>query len=135
MRALPDNQIIISKESIVALSANNGIAEMIKPLMKEVFLISTFVAGTTHVKDRSVFEEIKEDDKLILKREPDNRFDELAIMVLTKSGKKLGYIPEKDNPVLARLMDAGKKLTASVETMSVKGSYHTISISVSLVDF
>ena len=135
MRALSDNQIIISKENIVALSANNGITEMIKPLMKEVFLISTFVAGTTHVKDRSVFEEIKEDDKLILKREPVNRFDELAIMVLTQSGKKLGYVPEKDNPILARLMDAGKKLTASVETMSVKGSYHTISISVSLVDF
>lgn len=135
MRTLSDNQIVISKENIVALSANNGITEMIKPLMKEVFLISTFVAGTTHVKDRSVFEEIKEGDKLILKRQPDNRFDELAILVLAQSGKKLGYVPEKDNPVLARLMDAGKKLTASVENISVKGQYHSIHIGISLVDF
>ena len=132
---MSDNQIVISKENIVALSANNGITEMIKPLMKEVFLISTFVAGTTHVKDRSVFEEIKEGDKLILKRQPDNRFDELAILVLAQSGKKLGYVPEKDNPVLARLMDAGKKLTASVENISVKGQYHSIRIGISLVDF
>ena len=132
---MSDNQIVISKESIVALSANNGITEMIKPLMKEVFLISTFVAGTTHVKDRSVFEEIKEGDKLILKRQRDNRFDELAIIVLAQSGKKLGYVPEKDNPILARLMDAGKKLTSSIETISAKGSYHTISIGISLVDF
>ena len=132
---MSDNQIIISKETIVALSANNGITEMIKPLMKEVFLISTFVAGTTNVKDRSVFEEIKEGDKLILKRQPDNRFDELSILVLAQSGKKLGYVPERDNPVLARLMDAGKKLTASVETISVKSNYHTISIGIWLVDF
>lgn len=135
MRTVSDNQIIISKETIVALSANNGITEMIKPLMKEVFLISTFVAGTTNVKDRSVFEEIKEGDKLILKRQPDNRFDELSILVLAQSGKKLGYVPERDNPVLARLMDAGKKLTASVETISVKSNYHTISIGIWLVDF
>lgn len=132
---MSDNQIIISKENIVALSANNGITEMIKPLMKEVFLISTHIAGTSHVKDRSVFEEIKEDDKLILKREPNNRFDELAILVLAQSGKKLGYVPERDNPVLARLMDAGKKLTASVETISVQGQYHLICIGISLVDF
>ncbi|MGN1422101.1 MAG: HIRAN domain-containing protein [Oscillospiraceae bacterium] len=132
---MSDNQIVISKETVVGLSANNGITEMIKPLMKEVFLLSTFVAGTTHVKNRSVFEEIKEGDKLILKREPDNRFDELAILVLAQSGKKLGYVPEKDNPVLARLMDAGKKLTAAIETISVKGKYYSISIDIMLVDF
>lgn len=132
---MSDNQIIVNKENIVALSANNGITEMIKPLMKEVFLISTFVAGTSHVKDRSVFEEIKEGDKLVLKRQPDNRFDELAIPVLAQSGKKLGYVPERDNPVLARLMDAGKKLTATIESISVKGQYHSICIGISLVDF
>lgn len=135
MRTVSDNQIIVNKENIVALSANNGITEMIKPLMKEVFLISTFVAGTSHVKDRSVFEEIKEGDKLVLKRQPDNRFDELAIPVLAQSGKKLGYVPERDNPVLARLMDAGKKLTATIESISVKGQYYSICIGISLVDF
>ena len=64
MTELSDNQLIISKENVVALSANNGITEMIKPLMKEVFLISTFVAGTTNIRDRSVFEEVKEGCKL-----------------------------------------------------------------------
>ena len=135
MIALSDNQIIISKENVVALTANNGITEMIKPLMKEGFLLSTFVAGTTYIKDKSVFDGIKEGDKLILKREPDNRFDDLAILVLTQSGKKLGYVPEKDNPILARLMNAGKKLTASVDTISAKGNYHSICIRISLVDF
>lgn len=132
---MPDNQIILSKENVVALSANGGITEMIKPLMQEIFLISTFVAGTTYVKDKTVFDEIKVGEKLNLVREPDNKFDELAVSVLAQSGKKLGYLPEKDNPILARLMDAGKRLAATVEEFSAKGNYVNIRIKISLVDF
>lgn len=135
MTELSDNRIIISKENVVALSANNGITEMIKPLMKEVFLISTFVTGTTNIRDRSVFEEVKEGCKLLLKRQPDNRFDDLAILVLSPSGKEIGYVPEKDDPILARLMDAGKKITASVRSVSVKHDHHSICIDIYLVDF
>lgn len=132
---MPDNQIILSRENVVALSANGGITEMIKPLMQEIFLISTFVAGTTYIKDKTVFDEIKVGEKLNLVREPDNKFDELAVAVHAQSGKKLGYLPEKDNPILARLMDAGKRLTATVEELSVKGNYVNIRIKISLVDF
>lgn len=132
---MPDNQIILSKENVVALSANGGITEMIKPLMQEIFLISTFVAGTTYVKDKTVFDEIKVGEKLNLVREPDNKFDEFAVAVFAQSGKKLGYLPEKDNPILARLMDAGKRLAATVEELSVKGNLVNIRIKISLVDF
>ena len=93
------------------------------------------MAGTTHIKDESVFDEIKEGDKLILQREPENRFDENAILVLNEAGKKLGYIPEKDNIVFARLMDAGKYLTAKIEHMEPKGSFRQININIYLVDF
>ena len=132
---MSDNQIVLSKENVVALSANGGITEMIKPLMQEIFLISTFVAGTTYIKDKSVFDEIKVGDKLNLVREPENKYDEFAIAVFTQSGKKLGYLPEKDNPILARLLDAGKRLAATVEELSVKGNYVNIRIKISLVDF
>ncbi len=33
----------------------------------------------------------------------DNQFDRNAVMVLTESGRKIGYIPEKDNLIFARL--------------------------------
>jgi hypothetical protein len=53
---------------------------------------------------------------LALQREPDNTLDALAIEVfwLAVAGErvKLGYVPRKHNLVLARLMDAGKELTA-----------------------
>lgn len=51
---------------------------------------------------------------LLLRREPDNPHDDLAIEILTLSGIKLGYVPRIRNPVIARLMDAGKTMVAQV---------------------
>ena len=45
---------------------------------------------------------------------------------------KLGYVPEKDNIVFARLMDAGKLLAAKI---TKRGSFTQISIGIYLVDF
>ena len=50
------------------------------------------------------------DDLLLLRREPDNRHDERAILILDETGRKLGYVPRAKNEVLSRLMDAGKPM-------------------------
>ncbi|WP_256374930.1 MULTISPECIES: HIRAN domain-containing protein [unclassified Fibrobacter] len=39
---------------------------------------------------------------------------EYAIMVKDSQGNKLGYVPRKNNVVVANLMDAGKMVYASV---------------------
>ena len=44
-------------------------------------------------------------------------------------------MPEKDNIVFARLMDAGKKLSARITNIEKKGSFTKISVSIYLVDF
>ena len=81
-----------------------------------------------------MLEEIKPDDKLSLLRE-DNRFDKNAIVLITENQKKLGYVPEKDNVIFARLMDAGKMLVAKIRKIETKGSFTQISIGIYLVDF
>ena len=129
------NEITVSKKNMVSLVADNQIADLIKPLSHEIHLFDSYIAGTTHVEDESIFDELKEGDKLILIREPDNRFDDNAIIVLDEQKRKLGYIPEKDNVVFARLMVAGKYLTAKIEFIIPKGSFRQISISIYLVDF
>ena len=130
------NELTIAEQkNMVSVLTANPLGDLIKPLTHEILLFDSYVAGTTHIKDESVFDEIKEGDKLILQREPENRFDENAILVLNEAGKKLGYIPEKDNIVFARLMDAGKYLTAKVEHMEPKGSFRQININIYLVDF
>ena len=78
---------------------------------------------------------LNEHQKLIIKHQPDNSHDSNAVMILTGDKKKLGYVPEKDNIVFARLMDAGKFLTAKITKIEKRGSFHQISIGIYLVDF
>jgi len=56
------------------------------------------------------------------------RADDKAILILDPKGRRLGYIPEKDNLIFSRLMDAGKLLIAKVATHEEKGSFHKIGI-------
>ena len=109
------NEIIIKQQNeIVEAIEQQGLDKVLEPLIKEIHLFDSYVAGTTHLKDKSVLEQIRPEDSLTLRRE-DNKFDGNAILILTENEKKLGYIPEKDNTVFARLMDAGKLLKAKVK--------------------
>ncbi len=129
------NELVEQKTGeLVSAIHQQGVSELLKPLIREIHLFDSFVAGTSYLKDQSVLEEIQVDDKLKLIRE-DNKFDSNAVMILTEAGKKLGYIPEKDNIVFARLMDAGKLLSAKIIKISKRGTFYQISIGIYLVDF
>ena len=125
---------VSKKKSMVLAVEKQGMDELLKPLSKEIHLFDTFIAGTSYLKDKTVLKEIKRGDKLILRRE-DNKFDDNAILVLTEDGEKTGYVPEMDNVIFARLMDAGKMLVAKVGRIEKKGSFTQISIGIYLVDF
>lgn len=128
------NDIIIKDTDLISTVAYKDLSDLIKPLVTEIHLFDTYVAGTTHIDDQSVFDEVQVSEKLTLVRE-DNKFDDNAIMIQTKEGRKLGYVPEKDNLVFSRLMDAGKLLMAKINTHEVKGSFHRIGIGIYLVDY
>ena len=130
-----ENGLTISKKDAVALISDTSLGDLIKPLSTEILLFDSYVAGTSHIKDESVFNDIREGDRLILQREPENRFDENAILVLDGKKRKLGYVPEKDNIVFTRLMDAGKYLIAKVKSYEPKGAFRQINISIYLIDF
>lgn len=128
------DELEINKGGVVSLIDNHELGEILKPLVREIYLFNSYVAGTTHLEDQSVLGEIKEEDDLLLQRE-DNRFDQNAILVLTNERQKLGYIPKKDNVVFARLMDAGKLLKAKITTIEHRGDFTEIGIGIYLVDF
>ena len=129
-----DTGLTESRKELIAGFGEKGLAEAIKPLCREIYLFDTYIAGTTYLKDASVLEQIKEGDRLLMQRE-DNRFDGNAIMVLNESKQKLGYVPEKDNIVFARLMDAGKLLCGKIKRIEKKCSFKLISIEIYLIDF
>ncbi len=57
-------------------------------------------------------------------------------MLITEDGKKVGYVPEKDNIIFSRLMDAGKLLSAKVTDIKERShEFKQISIGIYLIDF
>ncbi len=127
-------EIEVRKDDMVALVSSKGAANAVKPLLQEIHLFDSFVAGTMSLKDPSVLDALTEGDKLSLRREV-NKFDENAIALLSPSGEKIGYVPEMDNVIFARLMDAGKVLSARIDSIDRKGSFSQIRIGIYLVDF
>ena len=131
---MENNLIKNETADLVNVIEQNGIVDVIKPLVNEIHLFDSFVAGTTYVEDATIIEALQVGEKLNLRRE-DNRFDSNAIVIVTQAGKKIGYVPEKDNQIFARLMDAGKLLQAKISDIKKKGSFIQISIGIYLVDF
>ncbi len=127
------NEIIAGGQQAVSVVTNHAIGEIIQPLIREIHLFDTWIAGTTHLEDKSVLKALQPEEELVLQRE-NNQFDNMAILVLNSEKQKLGYVPEKDNVVFARLMDAGKILKAKVGKIEDKGSWKKITISIYLVD-
>ena len=112
------NELITGKSGdLISVIGKKEIGEILQPLIQEIHLFDTYIAGTTYLEDPSVLEDIKTGDRLSLQRE-DNKFDEHAIVVLNSEKKKLGYIPEKDNLIFSRLMDAGKTLCAKIDKIT-----------------
>lgn len=127
-------ELTVSPAQLAALVDGQGLTDALKPLVKKIHLFDTYVAGTTHLPDAAVLQHIEPGQELLLQRES-NKFDPNAILVLTRERVKIGYIPERDNLVFARLMDAGKLLAARVGTVTCKGSFTQIAIGIDLVDF
>mgnify|MGYP003305986036 CR=1 FL=1 len=129
-----DKFLTESKKDIIAVADQKGLGEVIKPLSREIHLFDTYIAGTSYLKEPDVLEKIKCGDKLLLQRE-DNKFDNNAILVFNEAKVKLGYVPERDNIVFARLMDAGKLLCGKIKSIEPKGSFRLINIEIYLIDF
>lgn len=127
------NELTTKEQAFVSVVEGHELGDIIKPLIKEIHLFDSYIAGTTHLKDKSVLDAVQVDNMLGLQRE-DNKFDPNAILILYEDGRKLGYVPEKDNIIFARLMDAGKLLKAKITKIEQKGSFKQISVGIYLVD-
>jgi hypothetical protein len=76
-------------------------------------LLTTFIAGYQYHAGPSLEEELRVGEPLTLVREPENPHDPLAVR-LDWQGRKLGYLPRNENAEIARLLDAGEALVASI---------------------
>lgn len=92
------------------------------------------VAGISHPnkdgsrRDLIVCRQCDKNSEIVLKREPNNPYDSNAIAVYVKSSTmfglfksldQIGYIKEKLANRLAKLMDEGKPVTVSVDSVYI----------------
>ena len=104
-----------------------------KPFERDIYLFDTYVAGTTHIEGiENIGESLKDDDRLVFYREPENEHDPQAIRIETLGKEKIGYVPHKDNVIFSRLMDAGKVLFAKVVEKEMRGKWLKIKIKIYL---
>ena len=105
------------------------------PYSREILLIEVKVAGTSHVLGiEEVVPFLTEGETLTLKRVPDNPSDPWAIKIFNADGFKLGYVPQKDNLILARLMDAGKELFARLTEKTWNGHWLFLRVQIFMRD-
>ena len=128
------NELTKSEENKIALMNQQEMAEVIKPLSQEIHLFDTYISGTLTMKNPDLINSLNIGDRLILKRE-ETVYDANTIGVYNQANEKLGYVPEKDNVVFARLMDAGKCLMAKVSEIKEKTAMKIVTIGIYLVDF
>ena len=79
------------------------------PFMKDVFLVRQAIVGTRYLGGSDeLVDDLKPGSCVTFIAEPDNRFDENAVMALDEQGRKLGYIPRHENSIIGALLKAGK---------------------------
>ena len=115
--------------------ADGGGMSLPVPFAQRIVLIEDIhVAGTTHVEDiDSIVADMSEGQELVFERDPGNLHDSWAIRVLA-GGKRIGWVPVDSNEILARLMDGGKCIGATVTAMELRGRWHKIHMEVYLDD-
>jgi single-stranded-DNA-specific exonuclease len=60
----------------------------------------------------------REGERVILKREPDNPYDENAVAVFRQNGDQIAYLSRDNAAWVAHLMDEGKELEARIKRIT-----------------
>ncbi len=87
---------------------------------RRLFLQDAFIAGTAYYQAKQAARSLKDGDALVLRREPANPHDALAIAVFSGAGAKLGYVPRFVNEPFARLIDDGQTVTAAIVSIEAR---------------
>jgi hypothetical protein len=74
------------------------------------------LAGFRHYEGPDAYSALRAGERLTLVREPDNPYDANAVRVEWR-GRKLGYVPRRENAAVARHLDRGTELEARVASL------------------
>jgi len=99
--------------------------------LRRIGIVHCHVAGTGYVP--GIAERVKAlrpGQRLLLRAEPQNRYDEQAVLVLNPAGEKLGYVPRSHNDLPAALLKAGQPVQATLLKVAAADEWPQLEISV-----
>ena len=102
---------------VLAIAVAGGALAQDPPGGVRLLVQSAPLAGFRYHAAAEVWPELRVGDALGLEREPDNPHDPNAIAV-TWRGRKLGYVPRRDNATLAWGLDRGAPLQARISRLA-----------------
>ena len=131
-----------SKETGLRIPSGDGLLRSLHsqiqlpaPYSEDLLLLQTTVAGTTHTVGIEALEPyLRPGDRLELVRVPHNPSDPNAIKIYTGDRVKLGYVPRRENQILARLLDAGKLLYAVLRAKQWQEDWLKLDVDIFLTD-
>jgi hypothetical protein len=101
---------------------------------RELIVLECNVAGTSYQQLDEIEPSLHPNDKFILLREPDNKFDTYAVAIYTSGKEKLGYLPRQKNETIARLLDAGKTIFGVLVSKELNDDWLKLVVEIYLVD-
>jgi hypothetical protein len=103
--------VIASLALLAALTAGAGEAGV------RVLVQSSPLAGFRYHEAVDLWDVLRVGDALELRREPDNAHDQRAVAVWWR-GRKLGYVPQRENGAIAWGMDRGERVSARISRLA-----------------
>lgn len=82
-----------------------------------ILLQDSPLAGFQYHAGKALWPQLRVGDALTLVREPDNVHDARAVRVEWQ-GRKIGYVPRRENTDVARLMDGGQHVAARITRLA-----------------
>ena len=103
---------LASSALILALAVAPAVAQSVRLVVQ-----SSPLAGFRYHDAPEIWSELRVGDPLTLERERDNPHDANAVSVAWR-GHKLGYVPRRDNAIVAWSLDRGEPLSARISRLT-----------------
>lgn len=125
---------LIKVDSLLVTKNTADMNEYLKPMSRDIFLFITKIANTYKLKNKIPLQKLFIGEHLFFKR-GQSKYEDNQILINNDKCELVGYVPEVDSSIFARLMDAGKMLFAIVKSISYTTSVPLIEIEIYLKDF
>ncbi len=126
-------ELVTKKEELALKEQGGDIDALLKPLKKEILLFDGNLAGTYKLLDKAALFDIKVGDRLEF-RYNQSKYEKDAVQVFSSKGQ-IGYVPESDEIIFKRLLDAGKSLIGKVTKTDFSHGFPAVIFAIYLEDF